>query len=380
MLNKRLFVYNDSRIVGGHELLTVQIMNLLAERHGVVVHFAYHCDELTPHLSARIATSHLPFHNKSANLYQLLRRDISLVKKTVAGFKPDLAVISQGFIESGVRGLVACRLAGVRTGSYIPFGNSNRELGNRFALLRDVVSVPIFGLNQFYITISAYQSRSLERLLSGQRRYVINNPVAQQPTAPKPPVVLSPDPDRVLNIAVVGRILFKQKNQDILVPVAQRLAAQGFRVHFHIVGDGPDRAGLEALVATGGCADHFTFHNWLGKAQLAAFLEHNIDALLVPSHYEGLPLVFLEAVYLGKPVLISTMPFLCDYPVPDCYLVDPASAQSIAARIQHLAAQDNRAHMLVLQEFVRQTNSYERFVRDIEDCFQSLFECAAASG
>lgn len=380
MQNKRLFVYNDSRIVGGHELLTVQIVNMLADHHGVTVHFAYYHDDLTQSLSAKVTTSRLPFHNKSLNLYHLLRRDIVLLKKMVHEFKPDVAVISQGFIESGVRGLVACRLAGIRTGSYIPFGNSNRELGNKFALLRDILSGPIFALNQFYITISAYQSRSLERMIPGQPRYIINNPVAQQPTTPKPkpPAALASDTSRLLNIAVVGRILFKQKNQDILVPVAQRLAAQGFSAHFHIIGGGPDRAALESLVVAADCESQFTFHNWLDKTQLATFIESSIDLLLVPSHYEGLPLVFLEAIYLGKPVLISRMPFLCDYPVPECYFVDADSAVSIATKIQQLPAADNVTHVLELQKFALETNSFERFSCDVEKCFHSLFESSPA--
>jgi glycosyltransferase involved in cell wall biosynthesis len=379
MRHKKLFVYNDSDIVGGHEILTAQIVNILADHHKLDIHFAYYCDDLTKYISKKITTSRLPFHSKSLNLYNLLFRDIKLVRKLVLELKPDLALISQGFIESGVRGLIACKLAGVRTGSYIPFGNTNRELGNKLAVLRDIVSAPIFALNQFYITVSAYQSRSLERLLSGQPRYVINNPVAVRSTIPKPPVIVVPDGSRPLNIAVVGRILFKQKNQNTLVPVATRLAANGFIVHFHVVGDGPDRAALEALVAAADCQEQFSFHGWMSKERLAEFMERDVDLLLVPSHYEGLPLIFLEAINLGKPVLISRMPFISDYPIPECYIVDADSDASIASKIQMFPLADNFAHMLELQAFVEATNGFERFSRDIEICFESLFVISGTS-
>ena len=73
---------------------------------------------------------------------------------------------------------------------------------------------------------------------------------------------------------------------------------------FVLVGDGPERASLEAQAASLGIRDRVIF---LGHRDDVAELLASCDLLVLPSLYEGLPLSVLEAMAAGKPVVATSV-------------------------------------------------------------------------
>ncbi|WP_188150100.1 glycosyltransferase [Teredinibacter waterburyi] len=370
---KRIFFYMDANTIGGHEILTAQIANYLSSQPDWDVHCAYYYPGTASLFNGDIQQVQLPFHCKDPRILHNGEFDIYYLKKLFLSVKPDLIVVAQGYIESGVRGLIAARLAGIKVGSYIPFGQTNTELGNRFARLRDIISIPLYRMSQFYLTISDVQRHFLQRLVPSTPVYVINNPVTLQGETPvDPPETLGKRSSNKQHFAVVGRVVFKQKNQNILVEVAKLFASRGIHVQFHIVGDGPDLASLKQMVNGAGLQSSFEFHGWLQAGPLAALLKTEIDAVIMPSHYEGLPLVFLESVFRGKPVLVSDLPFTEDYQLPQCYRFKSSSAEQIADKIHGLSAAYRRSELQAIQNRVLDINSQERFEADIAETFAKL--------
>jgi len=99
----------------------------------------------------------------------------------------------------------------------------------------------------------------------------------------------------------VGR-LCEQKGQLLLVKSAALLAAEGQEFELVLVGDGEHRAMIEALIARLGLSSYVRITGWASAEQvrnemLAA------RALVLPSFAEGLPVVLMEAMALGRPVL-----------------------------------------------------------------------------
>ena len=372
MTGKAILFYNDSEVFGGHEIMTVRIMNSLANQRSHALHCLHYAPGFIDQLDPSVITHALPFHTKTRTPFMSgsLTWQTTHVKKKIEDIAPDLVVVSHGYAESGVRGLLAARRARVRTCSYIPFGNNNTELNNRFARLRDFACRFIYRLPDGYITISGYQASMLRRFTRARQDIrVINNPADFGYAAPRPNAVYAPGGR--LEIAVAGRIVFKQKNQGALIPVARMLAEQmDFRIH--IIGDGPDRGRLEDMISDAGLADRFVLHGWMQQPELVSFLTEGIDLILIPSLYEGLPLILLEALYLNKPFVMSNLGLLREYDVPRDWLFDPRNSQAIARRIAGFGAIFDPDDYAALRERVLALHSTQRFHAEVAAAFDAL--------
>ena len=104
-------------------------------------------------------------------------------------------------------------------------------------------------------------------------------------------------------------------------------------------GDGPMRAGLEALAAELGVRERVAFLGSISPDRLAP-LYANADLLVIPSFSEGTPLVAFEAMACGTPVLSSRIAGLPEL-VHDWstgFLVKPGDVGQLAMAIRFLTA------------------------------------------
>jgi glycosyltransferase involved in cell wall biosynthesis len=116
---------------------------------------------------------------------------------------------------------------------------------------------------------------------------------------------------RERTVVAVGRLIEKKGFTD-LVEAARRLAARGEDLRVVIVGDGPERAALEAQIERGGLT---------GRVELVPALTQEDVLRLIGSatvfalpcvigadgDRDGLPTVLLEAMALGTPVVSTTV-------------------------------------------------------------------------
>jgi glycosyltransferase involved in cell wall biosynthesis len=104
-------------------------------------------------------------------------------------------------------------------------------------------------------------------------------------------------------LVCVGR-LCEQKGQLLLVKAAAQLAAEGRQFELILVGDGEHRAPIEALIARFNLADHVRITGWASAEQVKSEMLA-ARAMILPSFAEGLPVVLMEAMALGRPVLTT---------------------------------------------------------------------------
>jgi glycosyltransferase involved in cell wall biosynthesis len=102
-------------------------------------------------------------------------------------------------------------------------------------------------------------------------------------------------------LVCVGR-LCEQKGQRLLVMAAAALAMEGRNFSLVLVGDGEDRRDIEQLIAQHGLAGHVEITGWASAARVRQEILA-ARALVLPSFAEGLPIVLIEAMMLGRPVL-----------------------------------------------------------------------------
>ena len=75
------------------------------------------------------------------------------------------------------------------------------------------------------------------------------------------------------------------------------------------VGDGPLLQAVKDMACQSSCAGHIIFTGFRGDVP---DLLQAMDAIIQPSHFEGLPLTTLEALHAGLPVIGSRAPGLLD--------------------------------------------------------------------
>lgn len=103
-------------------------------------------------------------------------------------------------------------------------------------------------------------------------------------------------PGAGLRLVAAGR-LTRQKGIDRLLDALPLLPRDA---HVLVFGDGPERGALEARVGAENLGDRVTLRPF--TSELPAWIA-GADALVVPSRWEGMPNVALEALAVGTPVI-----------------------------------------------------------------------------
>jgi glycosyltransferase involved in cell wall biosynthesis len=132
-----------------------------------------------------------------------------------------------------------------------------------------------------------------------------------------------------------GRLFPEKRPQDLLEALA-RVRRTVPDAHLVFVGDGPERPQLTRLASSLGLTGAVTFAGW--QTDQAPWLAA-LDAFLLPSETEGLPLAVLEAMASGTPVVTTPVGDLPRVVRPgrDGLHVPVADIEALAAAMLRLA-------------------------------------------
>lgn len=181
----------------------------------------------------------------------------------------------------------------------------------------------------------------------------------------------SVQPDALL-IVHVGR-LEPQKGHKFLLeamkPVSERFPSAGLL----LVGDGAMRAELEAEVMQRGLRDIVTFAGF--QQEVAPFLDA-ADLVVLPSLWEGLPLIAIEAGAIGKPMVATAVDGTPEV-IKDGesgLLVPPADSDSLARAMISLLgdATARQAMGARASEIIKNHFSIERQTRETADLYRRV--------
>lgn len=114
----------------------------------------------------------------------------------------------------------------------------------------------------------------------------------------------APLPDRA-RFVCVGR-LCEEKGQVLLVEAAARLKEMGLDFELVLVGDGSTRGEIEAQIARHRLQDYVKITGWASSDQVFDWFQSS-RAVLLPSFAEGLPMVLMEGMVLGRPAISSAI-------------------------------------------------------------------------
>jgi colanic acid/amylovoran biosynthesis glycosyltransferase len=144
----------------------------------------------------------------------------------------------------------------------------------------------------------------------------------------------------------VGR-LSAQKGFPILIEAVRLLRERGRSVELTLVGEGPERATLERLIAHHGLGNYLHLAGACNHDRVADYYQMG-DAFVLSSFMEGVPVVLMEAMAMELPCVatqITGIPELIEAGV-DGLLVPPASAGAIADAVESLIDDPQRTRQL----------------------------------
>lgn len=191
-----------------------------------------------------------------------------------------------------------CRVLGGPGFSFTVHGPEEFDAPGPLALVEKIARA------EFVVAISSYGRSQLFRwcpFAAWDKVHVVRCAVDDGWLA-EPPTPVDAESRRLV---CVGR-LCEQKGQALLLAAAARLDAEGIDFRLVLVGDGEMRRPLEAEIAKHGLGARVEITGWASGDQVRAHLR-GARALVLPSFAEGLPVVIMEALALGRPVLSTSV-------------------------------------------------------------------------
>lgn len=144
-------------------------------------------------------------------------------------------------------------------------------------------------------------------------------------------------------VGYVGR-LAPQKRAELVVEAFGRLRQPAALL---VVGDGPDRELVDATVAASPVRDRIVRHGFVEHERVPAVLR-SLDVLVLPSAYEELGSVLVEALAVGLPVVatnVGGIPEVVRHEVTGL-LVEPGDVQGIAEAVDRVLGDPELAKRL----------------------------------
>jgi glycosyltransferase involved in cell wall biosynthesis len=215
-----------------------------------------------------------------------------------------------------------------------------------------------------HVGVGDRTSREVEALvgLAPGSVQTIHNGVPDDPRVPEPRAQTAP------SIGAVGRIE-PQKGFDVLI----RALGEVDDATLAIVGEGSERRALLDLARRTGVAERIRWRGWSDDARsyLASF-----DVFVLPSRFEGFPLVVLEALLARLAVVAADVGSVAEVVLDGetGLLVPPEDPGALAAAIRRLLADDDlrrglaeRGRQLVLERFTaaRMSRAYESLYHEL---------------
>lgn len=162
---------------------------------------------------------------------------------------------------------------------------------------RESVTTRLFEASSIVTVVSSTAARSLTSMALRFAHRIVPIPNGAPFPTRTDPVPEAP------RLVAVGR-LHGQKGFDRLLASMVHVVRDVPEVHLDVLGDGPDRGELVALVAELGLTDHVTLHGNVHRSAVDGFLDR-ARIFVAPSRYEGLPYATLEAAGHGRPVIAT---------------------------------------------------------------------------
>lgn len=343
---KKIICYDDNPDYGGHQVMACLALEALAKEPNFRIVFFSNPENtrLNQRLSkirsgsTTMELRSTPFRTRKLqglrNRFSM--KSIHMLRKLLEREEPDLVLCIQGEIEDASLALCAGRHLKVPCISYIPIPHRMSLMGAKMGMLRDQINSYLFRRPDGWITISESMKKLLEARGTKRPIKIVHNGIDTSRFSPlsrqAARTALGLPQNKTL-IGTVGRIEFKQKQQDFLARTFSKHWKNSSDMHLVFVGDGPDSNRLEILIDE---LDLSTQTSRLPWQEESSLVYAALDFLVIPSRFEGVPLVMLEALACGTPVIASARDGMKDL-LPTSWTFEPENDDALAVTFEHVS-------------------------------------------
>ena len=154
---------------------------------------------------------------------------------------------------------------------------------------------------------------------------------------------LAPAPLRFGRLLGLGRLV-RQKGFDLVLTALPSIIKRFPEARLVIAGDGPERPRLERQTADLDLGKFVHFSGWIAPDKVPELI-NAASLALIPSRWEGLPSVALQASVMARPVVAASVGGLPEAVIDDStgLLVEPNDSSKLSAAICSLLEQPQRA-------------------------------------
>ncbi|MBA3899103.1 MAG: glycosyltransferase family 4 protein [Bacteroidetes bacterium] len=173
-------------------------------------------------------------------------------------------------------------------------------------------------------------------------------------------------------IGFAGRLI-KRKGWRDFISVMHLLKSTDKEFEIHLAGDGPDYKEMQHSIEENELTGIFNYHGFVKN--MAGFYKE-IDLLVVPSHWEPMGMVHVEAMAFGVPVIASDVPGMNEVLSnrENCLLFEPGKPEMIKERILEIIANDElRKNIIEKGQETAGTFSLEYFEEELGKAYEKLF-------
>jgi glycogen(starch) synthase len=352
--------------IGGSEIFAAKLLLALRERHEFVVVTRQDSPELPLEDSySGVPIYRFPFGTALAggDLIQMmaLRRQVAELKRN---FAPDLVHV-HNFGPSVLFQIETTDVYPRPMLFTVQVEISPHKKAGRGSLLERTLRAADW--------VSCVSSETLNQVLrrvpeASARSSVIFNGIEVPAPSPQP---LPFQPPRLL---CLGR-LQRQKGIDLAVSALAAIIDRFPQARLIIAGDGPERGALERQVAELKLTHVVDFVGWVAPDEVLSLI-NTATMVVVPSRYEGLPLVALEAAAMARPIVASRISGLSEIVLHEQtgVLIEPEDSGGLAEAMGFLLTHPQEAARMgrAGRRRVRELFSWERCVKSYDSLYRNL--------
>lgn len=316
-------IYSDAAQFGGHEKMTMALAGLILRETETDVVFIVNdrnerlvraAEAIKAAWGARVDILLVPIQSGTKATLRFLAsgRKTMRIGRELKRRRIDHLIVSQGSIEQGLAGLFAGWIYCKRVASYLPYCHKLAQTTRKMPLTRDFINSFIYKIPGCFITISQSIADDLSKMTGSRSEVVVIRNVTdpsfskRDHTVEAAKQILRFD-TRSRLILLIGRIYFPQKNQLWALGLLEYMQEDDILV---IVGDGPDYGRLKEQIDRAAYGRRVRLMEWMDDPKL---MMEAADVVFIPSRYEGVPMVLLEAIQLGKHILTSDLPVFREF-------------------------------------------------------------------